>query len=468
MVLAVAVLATALMGGGPAGRTEQGELDIRVVRFYQADVQRTRIKAFVDIPFRGFTPGGDGRLALKIKASVTDSSGMVLSEDSWTSRPRSTNNLDRASSVEMLDFVLAPGQYTLSLEVTDSVSGRHETGKEVVEAFASEPVASDLVATPLIRPTEAGDTVPQLGEWRYGTETMVTASTTPHLTPGRPQLYYLIEAYTPAPDSGEMLLSVVDTGGKALVRTRAQPLKFAAGGGVLKGSTDLTGLPEGAYRLEVSIAIGERKVQRTAPFTMGSLQDAVARDMAYRKTDEGYFAVMTVPQLDGARAPLDYIAKSGEMESWSSDLSQTAKARFLTAFWQRRDPTPGTGDNEARDQFYLAINTANARFQEAGRQLVPGWRTDRGRIYLKMGEPQEIKIRPNMGREPTVEAWNYLIQSRQYIFMDQANNGVYRLMYSNDLNEVTLENWYLLLGPDGLEEIGRFLGVDFRTKYNIR
>ena len=201
---------------------------------------------------------------------------------------------------------------------------------------------------------------------------------------------------------------------------------------------------------------------------MGSLQDAVARDMAYRKTDEGYFAVMTVPQLDEARAPLDYVAKSGEMESWSNDLSQTAKARFLTAFWQRRDPTPGTGENEARDQFYLAINTANARFQEAGRQLVPGWRTDRGRIYLKMGEPQEIKVRPNMGREPTVEAWNYLIQSRQYIFMDQANNGVFRLMYSNDLNEVTLENWYLLMGPDGLEEIGRFLGVDFRTKYNIR
>ena len=468
MVLAVAVLAAALMGGGPGGRAGQGELDIRVVRFYQADVQRTRIKAFVDIPFRGFSPGGDGRLALKIKASVSDSGGMVLSEDSWTSRPRSISNLDRASSVELLDFVLAPGKYTLAIEVTDSVSGRHEVGQTIVEAFTAEPVASDLVATVQIRPVEAGDTVPQLGEWRYGTETMVTAATTPHLTPGRPQLYYLIEAYTTAPDTGTMLLSVIDTGGKAIVRTRAQPLKLPAGGGVMKGSTDLTGLPEGTYFLEASITIGERRVQRTAPFTMGSLQDAVARDMAYRKTDEGYFAVMTVQQLDAARAPLDYIAKSGEMEAWSNDLSQTAKARFLTAFWQRRDPTPGTGENEAREQFYLAINTANTRYQEAGRQLMAGWQTDRGRIYLKMGDPEEIKIRPNMGRDPTVEVWNYLTKSRNYIFFDQHDNGVYRLMYSNDLNEVTLENWYTMISPDGLDELSRFLGVDFATKYHLR
>jgi GWxTD domain-containing protein len=468
MVLAVAVLAAALLGGGPAGRTGQGELDIRVVRFYQADIQRTRIKAFVSIPFRGLMPGGDGRLTLKIKASVTDSGGMVLSEDSWTSRPRSSSILDRASSVEMLDFVVAPGQYSLAVEVTDSVSGRRETGRQVVEAFATEPVASDLMATPLIRPVEAGDTVPQPGEWRYGTETMVTAATTPQLTPGRPQLYYLVEAYTPAADSGSMLLSVVDTGGKALVRTRAQALRLPAGGGVMKGSTDLTGLPEGHYFLEASLTIGDRKIQRTAPFSMGSLEDAVARDMAYRKTDEGYFAVMTVQQLDEARAPLDYVARSGEMEAWSNDLSQSAKARFLTAFWQRRDPTPGTAQNEAREQFYLAINTANARYQEAGRQLVPGWQTDRGRIYLKMGEPEDIHIRPNMGRDPEVEAWNYLTKNRQYIFFDQHNNGVFRLMYSNDLSEVTLENWYLLIGTDGLEELGQFLGVDFRTKYNLR
>ena len=104
---------------------------------------------------------------------------------------------------------------------------------------------------------------------------------------------------------------MIDTGGEA-VRTRAQPLNLPAGGGVMKGSTDLTGLPRGPTS---SRPRHHEEPQRTAPFTMGSLQDAVARDMAYRKTNEGYFAVMTVQQLDAARAPLDYIAKSGEMEA---------------------------------------------------------------------------------------------------------------------------------------------------------
>jgi DUF971 family protein len=73
-----------------------------------------------------------------------------------------------------------------------------------------------------------------------------------------------------------------------------------------------------------------------------------------------------------------------------------------------------------------------------------------------------------MGRDPTVEVWNYLTKSRSYIFFDQHDNGVYRLMYSNDLNEVTLENWYTMISPDGLDELSRFLGVDFATKYHLR
>ena len=56
-----------------------------------------------------------------------------------------------------------------------------------------------------------------------------------------------------------------------------------------------------------------------------------SRLAATATTDEGYFGAMSSVQLDAAQAPLQLIAKSGELSPYKKDLSLQAKRRFLTA-----------------------------------------------------------------------------------------------------------------------------------------
>lgn len=68
--------------------------------------------------------------------------------------------------------------------------------------------------------------------------------------------------------------------------------------------------------------------------------------------------------------------------------------QFIEQFWQRRDPTPDTEENEYKDEHYRRIAYANEHFA-AG---MPGWRTDRGRIYIVWGPPDEIDSHPAGGQ----------------------------------------------------------------------
>ena len=279
-----------------------------------------------------------------------------------------------------------------------------------IEGFASTPAASDLLLSPKIRPATADDTVPQPAELRWG-KMLVTAAARLQLTPLRSTVYYLLEAYSEQAASGTMELKVVDSAGKALTTTPATKVQVPAGGGVLKGQLDLTGLPAGRYTMNASLALGGSTVERSADFSMAALEQTLETDVARRTarqvTDVGYFDAMSEPELDAAKDPLQIIAKSGELSPYSKDLSLRGKRRFLADFWASRDPSPGTDVNEARQVFYDAIAYANKNYGESGRAAKPGWKTDRGRIYVRNGAPDDVLTRPQAGRSPPYEVWHF-------------------------------------------------------------
>jgi GWxTD domain-containing protein len=258
---------------------------------------------------------------------------------------------------------------------------------------------------------------------------------------------------------------VSDPTGKPLVSTASSQRRLPQGGGVLTGVVDLAGLPAGDYRLTARLDVGGTTIERTAEFTMAELGETVAleadRRAALRITDEGYFADMTPEQLDAAAAPLSLIAKSGEMSAYKKDLSVRAKRRFLAEFWAGRDPSPGTPSNETRESFYAAIAYADSNFRERGRVQTPGWKTDRGRVYARYGEPDDVLRRQQQGYAPPYEVWRYSRgKGRYYIFADRTGVGGFKLMSSNELQEMGDPNWQRILGIPALEDIAQYLNLD--------
>lgn len=83
-----------------------------------------------------------------------------------------------------------------------------------------------------------------------------------------------------------------------------------------------------------------------------------------------------------------YIITREERAAYLRLQSDDERKEFIELFWLRRDPTPGTPENEFKEEHYRRIAQANLRFPTA--TGTPGWKTDRGRIYIVYGPPDEI------------------------------------------------------------------------------
>jgi GWxTD domain-containing protein len=88
-----------------------------------------------------------------------------------------------------------------------------------------------------------------------------------------------------------------------------------------------------------------------------------------------------------------YIITDEERAAFKQLSNDEERDNFIEAFWQRRDPTPDTEENEYKEEHYRRIAYANEHFA-AG---VPGWKTDRGRIYIVFGPPDEKEEHPSGG-----------------------------------------------------------------------
>lgn len=465
------IVASAVAAGwiAPIPAQQSGSpLVVNAVRFYRSDQNRTRVRGLIEIPLSLVQPAGGepGRVSYTVSVRVADSTGLTLYKDAWHNRTARLAGTPEAYTVEIVDFVLAPGTYQLEVEVDDSVSRRSAKSAVQVQALSSGDAASDLLLAPGMRVAPATDTIPQPGEFRSG-QYLVTAAARVRLTPLQTKVYYLLEAYADSDQAGTLSVIIRDSAA-TVVRTPDLRVQVGAGGGVLKGQLDMAGLPEGAYTMVATLKLGNREITRSAPFTMAGLEETVTRAAeqreAARVTDPGYFEVMNGAQLDSAEAPLGYIAESRELAAWSRQMSVAAKRRFLAEFWTRRDPTPGTDRNERREGFYEAIAYADRTYKEGGRKTVPGWRSDRGRVYAKYGKPDDVLQRQQEGQAPPYQVWRYTSgKGAYYIFVDRSGFGAYQLVYTNDLTERSLPNWGDLLGRRAVADAGQFLGVDLTT-----
>lgn len=100
-----------------------------------------------------------------------------------------------------------------------------------------------------------------------------------------------------------------------------------------------------------------------------------------------------------------YIITDTELELFLSLKDEHAREEFIKDFWLARDPTPGTIKNEYKDEHYVRIAQANKLFRSAGRDL--GWKTDRGRIYILLGPPEERKMWDDPLFTEPLELWSY-------------------------------------------------------------
>jgi GWxTD domain-containing protein len=96
---------------------------------------------------------------------------------------------------------------------------------------------------------------------------------------------------------------------------------------------------------------------------------------------------------DWAKKDVPYIITDAERKAYEALKTDEERENFIAKFWDRRDPDPDTEENEFRTEYYERIAYANEHFTAA----VPGWRTDRGQVYITRGKPDSIDSHPSGG-----------------------------------------------------------------------
>ena len=102
---------------------------------------------------------------------------------------------------------------------------------------------------------------------------------------------------------------------------------------------------------------------------------------------------LMTPYRNWLNVDVGYIITDEERKAFSRLETDEEREQFIEQFWLRRDPTPDSVENEYKEEHYRRIAYANERFASG----IPGWKTDRGRIYITFGPPDEIESRPSGG-----------------------------------------------------------------------
>lgn len=134
----------------------------------------------------------------------------------------------------------------------------------------------------------------------------------------------------------------------------------------------------------------EKKVASTAT------RETVAKPLSEkdrRKQEEKLRKELMGPYRKWLSEDVGYIITDEERQSFKRMATDDERQSFIESFWLRRDPTPDTAENEYKEEHYRRIAWSNERYASG----IPGWKTDRGRIYITFGPPAEIESHPSGG-----------------------------------------------------------------------
>jgi GWxTD domain-containing protein len=147
-----------------------------------------------------------------------------------------------------------------------------------------------------------------------------------------------------------------------------------------------------------------------------------------------------------------YIITDEERKAFKKLETDEEREQFIEAFWRRRDPDPDTDENEFKEEYYERIAYANEHYTSG----IPGWKTDRGRIYIMYGKPDELETHPSGGNyeRPSYqgggstttypfEIWFYrylpgIGSGIEIEFVDPTGSGEYRIARSPDEKDAML------------------------------
>jgi len=177
-----------------------------------------------------------------------------------------------------------------------------------------------------------------------------------------------------------------------------------------------------AATLVVPLILGQSSSSSSDDTTVSkplSKKEMKRREKQLRKELEG-------PWKKWLNEDVTYIITDEERQAFKRLQTDEEREQFVENFWKRRDPTPDTEENEYKEELYRRIAYANDHYASG----IPGWKTDRGMIYIKYGAPDEVDSHPSGGsyqrpmEEGGGETSTYPFEDWRYRYLDGIGSNI--------------------------------------------
>jgi GWxTD domain-containing protein len=288
-------------------------------------------------------------------------------------------------------FHLLPGSYKVSVSIKDRGSSEQSRVESSVEipGFGANSFSAPLVAYEVTGRAHQSDPLNLVlnprGTVAYGSDTLLA----------------YIEGYQ---FSGPTALpfEIHDATDSIVYQ---DSLRFAGNQDVEGQVIRLT--PDSAPLGELRLIVGSGSAAKTA-------SAIVSLSTAWVVTN--YEEMVTLLRYFGYQDKLDSLRKAPPSD----------RSRLWRAFYVATDPIATTPENEALDLYFQRLAIANGRFRDEG---TPGWRTDRGEVYIMLGEPDEVYDSSPLSQGRIIR-WVYVQDRLQLTFVDETGFGRFRLTTS--------------------------------------
>lgn len=218
------------------------------------------------------------------------------------------------------------------------------------------------------------------------------------------------------------------------------------------GAVNLKKYPTGSYSLQLSLFLDSMKVGISSakrfylinPSVLPVSDQVVLANIDMKSSEFGLYSEEECDEMMEVCRP---IAREQDIDTYEKLTTLDSKRDFVFRFWKMRDMEPDTPQNEFKDEYMERVNFVEGRYKTFNRR---GIKTDRGRVYLINGEPDEVDYHPNDYNTKPYELWTYhsIEGGVEFIFGDITGYNDYELLHSTKRGELRDDNWQRRISVD--------------------
>ena len=262
----------------------------------------------------------------------------------------------------------------------------------------------------------------------------------------QPVVYYYVEAYNLLKNSSPNYytrVAVTNSLGREVI-TRTRTKNRVNESNVEVGALQINTLRTGAYTLNFSIVDSVDNSNYASSKRLFIYNPQLPMDSLTTGTEgsvlSSEYAAMTEDELDLEFAQLKYISSRAEQAQYKNVSGVEAKRKVLYEFWNRRKNDQTDPNAVQKTEYFKRVDYANEHFRAGFKD---GWKTDRGRVFIVYGPPDDIERHTNEVNTKPYEIWTYnSIQGGViFVFGDRSGLSDYDLLHSTHRDELQNVNW---------------------------